>query len=188
MYEFHFRLARSFIQGRANLVTPLPDRPTRGVDDAKDFGRNIQAIVSARPASSRSPGLMDSSCHSSNEPRLAGCYCLCVTPRRDGSGPDVGGSHKSPSGKSAGTSTAAGTDSVRRLPLPVPLGRRAPPSGQLSGLRGRARSSATRVAPASGCKVRTDKWKCAPFEAGAEHARLKVVTCCEMGASSPSLI
>lgn len=153
MYEFHFRLARSFIQGRANLVMPLADRPARGVDDAKDLERNRQAIVSAHPVSSPSPGLMGSSCHSSNERRPSGCACLCARPPRDGLRPRA----------------------ERHL-------------GQSSRLRGRARSSATRVAPTRGCNVRTDKLKRARFEAGAEQARLKVITWCEIGASNPSLI
>lgn len=84
MCEFNFRLVRSFIQRRANLVMSLADGAARGVDDAKDFERNMQAILSARPVSPRSPRLLGRSCHNSSEPRLSGCYCLCATPRRDG--------------------------------------------------------------------------------------------------------
>ena len=80
--------------------------------------------------------------------------------------------------------------SARRVSSRVPglMGGSCHTPDQLTRLRGGSRSSATRTPLASGCNVRTDKLKRGLFDGGAEQARLKVITCCEVGVSNPSLI
>lgn len=149
----------------------LADSTARGVHHAKDLERNAQTLFSARRVSSRVPGLMGGSCHSqaSLRPRVVTVCALH---------PEGGAVQAQSRGRRGGH---------RLERRSFCCSERGPP-GQLSRLRGGSRSSATRTPLASACNVRTDKLKRGHLDGGAEQAKLKVVTCCEVGASNPSLI